>query len=987
VCSEMSRFSAAFSYFRRLLAYLALAFSAIPWAQAQYGYEIWTVDNGMPENEIRGITQTPDGYLWIATFNGLARLDGVHLTIFNRETPGLLSNQFGSMQQGRGGDLWLHSVDRGLVRYHDGRFRAYGRQDGIPADIVNGVTGSDDGDVWVLSGGRVARWEEATAHFVDVAPDAPRLAYKTLLWDSRGFWARRGDSIHCFSEGRFIDYKLPPRVAHEGLWGVALDESGTLWVETIGGYRAHLRADNQGPVAGPPASADVTVGATRHERLPMRVGPHLIRTFEFVSSNRKVSIIPRHFYEDKQRNLWIGTLENGLYRLQRQSIRTYSMAEGLVDRDTYAIYQDRSNAMWVGAWHQGLSRFANGEFTSYTMADGLPSELVTALFEDKEGRFWVGTHGGLSLFDHGRFHLAKEPELPEDAVVQAICEDRHGTLWFATRAGLARYENGKTRFLTRKDGLAADDTHVILETSNGDLWLGGYGGLTRIHNGEFERWTNLPSNNIWSIHEDAEGVLWIGTYDGGLLRYRNGAFTSFTTKDGLFDNGVFQTLEDAYGYLWISCSRGIYRVSKRDLNDFAEGRLAKVASTPYGKIDGMQSRECNGGLWPAGIHARDGLLWFPTRDGVAVVDPEAAPHDPMPPSLTIESSLVDNVAKTVEAPLKIPPGAHNVEIHYTAPSFLNAEQTQFKYRLEGLDTDWIEVGDRRTAYYSHLLPGDYVFHVIAGNSDGVWNLTGKTLEVTVSSPFYRTWWFETLVMLALAGLLTAIWLYRDAQLRRAQAMQQAFSRQLIASQEAERKRIAAEMHDSLGQRLVVIKSLAALLLRSKKSASPDDADLMTEITQEASLAIDETRAISYNLRPFQLDRLGLKKAIEGMVRTVSAASGIRMTTELDDIDAFFPEDLRINFYRIVQESLGNIMKHSQAGTVTVRAQKKGSGMTLTIEDNGVGFSSSDRSSSTPGGGFGLTGMGERAKLLGGELSMKSITGRGTTVVVEFRRSS
>jgi signal transduction histidine kinase len=345
------------------------------------------------------------------------------------------------------------------------------------------------------------------------------------------------------------------------------------------------------------------------------------------------------------------------------------------------------------------------------------------------------------------------------------------------------------------------------------------------------------------------------------------------------------------------------------------------------------------------------------------------------------------VAKTVGAPLKIPPGAHNVEIHYTAPSFVNAEQTQFKYRLEGLDTDWVEVGDRRTAYYSHLLPGDYVFHVIAGNSDGVWNLTGKTLEVTVASPFYRSWWFETLVMLALAGLLTAIWLYRDAQLRRAQAMQQAFSRQLIASQEAERKRIAAEMHDSLGQRLVVIKNLASLLLRSKKSVSPGDADLMTEITQEASLAIDETRAISYNLRPFQLDRLGLKKAIEGMVRTAAAASGIRMTTELDEIDAFFPEHLRINFYRIVQESLGNIMKHSQASTVTVRAQRKGSGMTLTIEDNGVGFSSADRSSSTPGSGFGLTGMGERAKLLGGELSMKSIPGRGTTVVVEFRRLS
>ena len=433
------------------------------------------------------------------------------------------------------------------------------------------------------------------------------------------------------------------------------------------------------------------------------------------------------------------------------------------------------------------------------------------MFEDREGRFWVGTHGGLSIFDHGHFRIPSGPILPDEAVVQAICQDRQGTLWFGTRQGLARYENGVTRFFTKKDGLAADDTHAILETANGDLWVGGYGGMTRIRNGEFTRWTEkdgLPSANIWSFYEDNDRVLWIGTYDGGLVRFKDGKLTSYSVKDGLFDNGVFRILEDAHGYFWISCSRGVYRVSKRDLNAFASGDLKKVTSTAYGKIDGMLDIECNGGVEPSGIKTRDGKLWFPTRNGVAVIDPESVVHDSVPPLVMIESSLVDNVTTPVNAPLRIPPSRPNVEISYTAPNFINAAQTHFKYRLEGLDSDWVDAGGRRIAYYSHLPPGDYVFHVIAGNSDGVWNQEGKTLAITVLAPFYETRWFQMLVLLTLGALVAMSWRYRVSQLQRAQAAQQAFSRQLIASQEAERKRIAAEMHDSLGQRLVVIKNLA-----------------------------------------------------------------------------------------------------------------------------------------------------------------------------------
>jgi signal transduction histidine kinase/streptogramin lyase len=660
----------------------------------------------------------------------------------------------------------------------------------------------------------------------------------------------------------------------------------------------------------------------------------------------------------------------------------------LVDRDTYATYQDRSGAVWVGAWHLGLSRFKDGKFTSYTMADGLPDELVTALFEDRDGRFWVSTHGGLSIFDHGRFRIPSGPILPNEAVVQAICQDRQGTLWFGTRQGLARYENGVTRFFTQKDGLAANDTHTILEAANGDLWVGGYGGLTRIRNGEFTRWTEkdgLPSDNIWSFYEDNDGVMWIGTYDGGLVRFKDGKLTTYSVKDGLFDNGVFRVLEDAHGYFWISCSRGVYRVSKRDLNAFAAGDLKKVASTAYGKIDGMLDVECNGGVDPSGIQTRDGKLWFPTRNGVAVIDPESFTHDSVPPLVMIESSLVDNVTTPVNAALRLPPRRPNVEISYTAPNFINATQTHFKYKLEGLDSDWVDAGGRRTAYYSHLPSGDYVFHVIAGNSDGVWNEEGKTLAITVLTPFYATRWFELLALLTLSALVAMSWRYRVSQLQRAQAAQQAFSRQLIASQEAERKRIAAEMHDSLGQRLVVIKNLAYLLLRAKKNAPADDseAQTITEISDEASSAIAETREISYNLRPFQLDRLGLTKAIEAMIRTTGIASGIRFTSELDNIDDIFPEDLRINFYRIVQESLGNIMKHAQATEVSVRVKRRAENVVLTIEDDGRGFAPDEGSPASSRSGFGLTGMGERASLLGGELKVRSIPGKGTTVVCEI----
>ncbi|HEY8460316.1 MAG TPA: ATP-binding protein, partial [Blastocatellia bacterium] len=487
------------------------------------------------------------------------------------------------------------------------------------------------------------------------------------------------------------------------------------------------------------------------------------------------------------------------------------------------------------------------------------------------------------------------------------------------------------------------------------------------------------------LYEDRDGSLWIGSYDGGLTRFKDGRFTRYTTKEGLFNDGVFQILEDSRGNLWMSCNRGIYRVSKHELNEFADGRRSSITSIAYGRSDGMLNPECNGGRWPAGVRTRDGKLWFPTQDGVAVIDPEAIPSNAQPPPVVIESFLLDRTPVApleFDRPIRIAPEWENFEIEYTALSFVNSERIRFRYKLEGLDQDWTEAGTRRAAYYSYVPPGQYIFRVTAANSDGVWNTEGQSLRVIVLPPFYLTWWFVALAATGAVGLLGFAWRYRVAQYKRAQATQRAFSRQLIESQEIERKRIAAELHDSLGQRLVVIKNLALMILNSP-GKNVEARGQVEEISSEASHALGEVREISHNLRPYQLDRIGLTKAIEAIVRAARSASEIVFTAEIDDIDGVFPKDLEINFYRVVQEAVNNILKHSQATEAGVTIRSESDGLRLTIRDNGKGFTPGAAKTDSPGGGFGLIGVAERAQLLGGKIMIHSAPGQGTVISVKI----
>ena len=270
------------------------------------------------------------------------------------------------------------------------------------------------------------------------------------------------------------------------------------------------------------------------------------------------------------------------------------------------------------------------------------------------------------------------------------------------------------------------------------------------------------------------------------------------------------------------------------------------------------------------------------------------------------------------------PGQDNFEIQYTALSFINSENLRFKYKLEGVDHDWVDAGTRRTAYYSHASPGEYTFRVIAANSDGVWNLEGASLRIIVVPPFWRTWWFIALVAMGMAGVIAAAWKYRVAQLRRIQAAQQAFTRQLIASQESERKRIAGELHDSLGQSLVIIRNWAMLGASQLKNDSPAREEL-DEINAIASRSINEVREIAYNLGPYHLERLGFENSIRDMVKRVAQASGIAIATELDSLNGALSGETQMSLYRITQEALNNMVKHSQASEARVSAQARNRG--------------------------------------------------------------
>lgn len=992
-----------------------LCLLSTPVSLAQYHFDSWTTDNGLPQNGVRGIMQTPDGYLWFTTFDGIVRFDGLKFTVFNKgNTPGIIHNRFTWLWSDEYQPLWTQTEEGSLTVYRDGVFTSYDKTQ-IPGGHVERWDPDETGHV--LLGLKDGYYYLRDGRFIYSRPRGPNSGHHyEYVGPSGTKWILTPGKVERIRNGQVVVYQvttvslldpntsvpeLPMEDSDGALWfgvqGVGacrlLDGKLTVYGEKDGipkeSFPRYFRQEADGSIwfsTGDSNTKGVGIFRWMDGKLT-RFGP------ELGLSNEQVY----NLFRDREGTLWLAT-NKGLNRLRRQIITSYSVKDGLSHFEVYPILKSRNGDVVIGT-AAGVSRFRDGKFTTIP---GSEHHNIQALVENAQGQLRLGITGNFIRLENGR-----TVEYDTGNTVAAT-RTRDHNIWVGSSEGIARIENEKiTARFTIAEGLVSNDVKTIVEDDDGSLWIGTYGGMSHFVDGRFTNFTmkeGLGSDRVRSIYKDKEGVFWIGTYDGGLSRLKDGRFFTFNTKNGLFNDGVFATVEDDYGNIWMSCNRGIYRVNKQQLNDFADGKIPAYECFSYGKEDGMLNTECNGGRQPSALKDSDGKIWFPTLDGVAVVDPSLVKPNPVPPPVAIETVAVDRTVvpetqklgaiKDPQKAIQVQPSQTSVDITYTGLSFIKSDQIRFRYKLDGLDGKWIDAGTRRTVNYSYLPPGTYTFTVIAANSDGVWNNQGQSIRIVVLAPFYRTWWFFGLVALALLGIGFAIYRYRVTQLRKVHrareafsqeliASQEAFSRQLIESQEGERKRIAAELHDSLGQNLLVIKNraLLGLSVAEKETSKVQFGEIQESVTQ----ALSEVRSIAYNLRPLHLERLGLTSTIEEAVEQVQSASGIRFECDIAPLDDLFHGDDEINFYRIVQECLNNIVKHSGGSAASVTIHRTNNAVTMTVKDNGRGFDLEELQREHRMG-LGLNGIAERVKILGGTYAVESRPLKGTTVRIEIEKT-
>jgi ligand-binding sensor domain-containing protein/signal transduction histidine kinase len=948
---------------------------------AQYGRQAWQTENGLPQNTVRSVAQTEDGYIWVATREGLARFDGNGFVVFDKQnTPQLRSNDIRDLLPAAKNALWV-STSAGLTRLSGGEWNTFTTQQGLPGDDVEVAYEDRGGSLWVGTSAGLGRLREGNFTTYTTRDGLPSNLIRSLFEDAEGsLWVGTSDGLSRFRDGEFTNFTTRDGLAAGSVDAITQDGEGRLWLGTLDGLASYEdgRFKSYTIKDGLPNNRVISLRADEEGGLWVGTAGGLSRLrrggrFETNASGEVLSRdIVLALFEDAEGSLWVGTESGGLHQLRDKKFTTYTAKEGLPSDLVKAIYEDRRGQVWVGTYGGGLSLLRpGGEPITYTTADGLASNIILALFDDAEGNLWVGTPDGLSrLGREGRFTTYTSADGLANDFVRSIYADREGALWVGTRGGLTRIKDGVFTIYTTRDGLADDFVGTIYEDAAGHLWAGTLGGLSRFGEGRFTTYTTrdgLSDNVVISLHGDAEGRLWIGTNGGGLNLLRDGKFSVISTQDGLPNDTIYRILEDGTGNLWMSCNKGIFRVGKAELDDFASGRARSFSPVVYGTADGMTTRECNGGGHPSGWRGADGRLWFSTIKGVAVIDPAGVRSNAQPPPSVIEQVIVDGEPVSARLRAELAPGKSRFDFHYAGLSFVAPEKVRYRYRLAGFDKDWIEGGSRRVAYYTNLGPGDYRFEVMACNNDGVWSRVPAAFEFTLRPHFYRTLWFYALCALGLALVAAQVYLLRVRQMKAR-----------FAAVLQERNRIAREIHDNLAQEIlgasVQLEIVARLMPRSTEAAQ-------THLDRARALvrsSIAEARRYVWDLRSQSLDDSDLPTALAEMTRRLTAESGVQTQFQVSGTFRPLPQQVENNLLRIGQEAVNNAVRHAGAGMITVSLSFDAGNVRLGVRDDGRGFDSRN------GGGdghFGIIGMRERAAEMGGTVAVNSRQGEGTEVSV------
>ncbi|PYS97808.1 MAG: hypothetical protein DMF63_18660 [Acidobacteria bacterium] len=964
----------------------------------QFLIKRWSTEDGIPQNTVTSIVQTRDGYIWIGTFGGLARFDGIRFTVFDSATvPILTGNRILSLFEDSHGTLWIGTETGEVYNLRNLKFEAIGTVAGFQRRTVWGFAEDTAGNLFISSGSGLERVAlDASGAIVPASGKILTTAATDGLCKhpSGAVWIKVGSEYFAIEDDKLIP---------------AADKGISLPIRTM----RMTFADDGRAFVGSYTTLGIAEYGTYHEIVPIEAKIHQsgyslgitdetfwyqqadelieIRQGELIRHDLKgfVSGGSRAMLFDNDGNIWIATQYDGLVRLTRRKI---GLASDLTDIEVAGIIttaEDRQGTVWLGG--PQLFKVKNGSVTTLTDLERQGS-FIRTMAVDSNDALWVSGTAGLFTLENDKLIQVSEPPL-ERRDVNSMYFDRVGNLWLGSNKGLNRRSpDGEYTNYSTENGLVDNDVRFITETRDGTLWLGTTHGVSKLKDGKFENISTedgLPAAFVRDIYEDEDGTIWLGTYGGGIVRLRGGEMVAIRRSEGLPNNFVSRILVDNGGKFWILSNRGIFAVSRSELNEVADRKKGNLVGSIYGTADGMPSSEANGGHQLAGFKAANGKLWFPMLKDVVIIDPENSTHSR--PGIEIELATSRSGSTDPVAPselfdpselLQIADDERNLEIEYTGLDFTRPEDLRFFYKLEGLENEWVDAGSRRTAFYPYLPAGDYTFQVKALNASGVWSERTATLRVNVEQRFWETRWFTSLAFAIVIGIGGFVFLARQRRQAERTEVQREFSRRLLYTHESERQRIATELHDGLGQNLLLIKNWASLA-NGEDPSSDDVSAYLGKISNTAAVSIEETRTIVRELIPQNLSLFGLTEAIMNMIDQIQDASGVVFDARVQNIDDLLSKESELSVYRIIQECLNNILKHSESSRGTIEVQKSEDFISIVIEDYGKGFPGNGETSETKKG-IGLFSIAERVQFLGGTMAVDSVVGKGTKISFSIR---
>ncbi len=945
-------------------------------ALTQYTISHWTQEQGLPQNTISAVAQTADGYLWLGTDEGLARFDGYEFVVFSRDTCKLPSNSILALAAGPAGTLWI-GTPSGLTEYRNRTFRTYTQKEGLPGNSVSSLFVDHAGIVWIVAGGNLSRFDGSRFTNYLRERDIPIKLVRAVTEGPRHILYVSGtNSIAQYVNGKFVEL-IPEAVLHADFPGKILaDHGGNLWIL---GVRGLIRRSPDGRITRYGAREGVSDSFGLNTILEDRDGSIWMGTdgglarFENGQFHTRMEAggeqaEVRCLLEDREHNLWTGG-SHGLMRLRDDVFRVYGKEEGLPSDEPNTIFQDRLGTTWAGFLDAGLWRLHSDRpgWDAPSSAKG----RVFSIRETHSGELLVASRDGLQRVKDGRVRLFVPTDpLGRKRVFDAM-EDSHGRIWLALPNGLAELQGEVMRTVIPAAGPLMENSLVTLaEGLDGSLWAGAMrGGLWHVTQNENRLYTaadGLGSDQIRSLYQDLNGTLWVGTLGGGLHAFHRGKFVRFTARDGLLSDNISNILDDGEA-LWLSTTRGICRISKQQLRDFANGRITRLEPLNYGVADGLRSAQSSPEIGSGASRHSDGSLWFATARGIAVYHPKWPARAKIAPPTYIMDMTADDRHFDCSAHPRIPPGHGRVEIRYAAIFLSAPERVRYFYKLEGLDSDWISAANRRTVTYNNLGRGNYRFRVRAQAPDGISNEASYEFELLPH--YYESSWFRSLCV---ALGVTLVWMMYQLRIRQ--------MRSRLAAVLQERLRLAREIHDTLAQAFVGISAqLDALETCVPENLRPAHIylDLARRMSQHS---LTEARRSVMDLRSVALNNQDLSAALQSGARIWAQGSAVDVEIDVTGDVRTLPEDVEHNLLRIAQEAVTNALKHARPSKITVRLFGNDHNLTLRVSDNGCGFEPEDAFVGM-GGHFGLIGIRERAERIGGELRLESQPGRGTEVEV------